>query len=119
LRGKSYVNKAERDEQFNAFGDKGQVIVPTEGRGTMKKRAAPKAQAETPSRAWEETMTVPIEPERVEPKAEDLIIGHLKAHGPQKRGDLISALDINPSTLSAAIRASKTIKRVSHGVYGV
>ena len=119
LRGKSYVNKAERDEQFSAFGDKGQVIVPTEGRRTMKKRAAPKAQAETPSRAWEETMTVPIEPERVEPKAEDLIIGHLKTHGPQKRGDLISALDINPSTLSAALRASKTIKRVSRGVYGV
>lgn len=119
LRGKSYVNKDERDEQFNAFGDKGQVIVPTEGREGLRRHGGAERKAAPSNRTWEETLTVPIEPDRVEPKAEDLIIGHLKAHGPQRRGDLIAALDINPSTLSAALRASKTIKRVSRGVYGV
>ena len=119
LRGKSYVTKEERDEQFKAFGDAGQVIMPTEGRGEFKKSGKSETRKPAPTRAWEETMTVPVEPPRVEGKAEDLIVQHLKEHGPQKRGDLISALDINPSTLSAALRASKTIKRVSRGVYGV
>lgn len=119
LRGKSYVNKEERDEQFAAFGDAGQAIVPTEGRGEFKKLGSPVEKKPASTRAWEETMTIPVEPPRVEGKAEDLIIEHLKVNGPQRRGDLIASLDINPSTLSAALRASKTIKRVSRGVYGV
>jgi len=119
LRGKSYVNKEERDEQLKAFGDAGQAIIPTEGRGKFRQLGTRVEKKPASPRVWEETMTVPVEPERVEGKAEDVIIKHLEEHGPQKRGDLISALDLNPSTLSAALRASKTIKRVSRGVYGV
>ena len=119
LRGKTYLNKEERDEQFQAFGDKGQVIIPTEGRSESKKKSKPRSKGKLTTRTWEKTMTVPIEPERPNKTTEDLVVGYLKENGPQQRGDLISALEINPSTLSAALRSSKVIKRISRGLYGV
>ncbi len=119
LRGKTFLNKEERDDQLKHLGDSGQVVVPTEGRGEHKKSSKVQLVPKQEPRKWETTVAEVPEVPRAHASAEDTIIEYLTENGPSRRGVLIEALNMNPNTLNAALRASKTIRRVKRGVYGL
>lgn len=120
LRGKTFLNKDERDEQLATFCDRQQMLSPDDERGEFTRSAGPKKEApKKKERDW--VVTVEAEPEEVkheDPGVEEVIHRYLVKKGPTRRLTILADHEeMNPHAIQRVLQSSKSVKKVRRGIY--